>query len=144
MKQIIFLILIGLWPIIVLAQEVTHKKDTLPWMAPKDSTVVKLTVFLEGPYDNGKIITELNKNDLIPLIQPYNIPPWNYPGNESVSVIPNGHVVDWVLVDVRAADSAGAASSGTIFSRKAGFLMDNGSIMNPDGMTLLSFDTVFS
>jgi hypothetical protein len=90
------------------------------------------------------MFTELNKSDLIPLSQPYNVEPWNYSGSESVDSIPNIHIVDWVLVDIRSADSAGAATSETIFARKAGFLLDNGTIFNPDGQTLLSFDTVFS
>jgi hypothetical protein len=110
----------------------------------KDETLVKLTLFLEGPFGEGKMKTELAKADLIPLNQPFNIPPWNYDGNESVTSIPSENVVDWVLVDVRAADSAGSATPETIFVRKAGFLMSNGQIFNIDGISLLSFDTVFS
>lgn len=157
------MLLPGIAPFIVAAQELDHLQDGSPpgmkpdsysetWIqsypesdiSPKDSTSVKLTVFLEGPFDKGKMITEMNKADLIPLNQPYNVSPWNYMGTESVSEIPNDNVVDWVLVDIRSADSAGAATSETTFARKAGFLMSNGIICNTDGLTLLSFDTVFS
>lgn len=144
MKNIFYFMLCGIIPVAATGQEMMHNKEGSLIKPTKDSTEVKLTVFLEGPYDKGKMITELNKQDLIPLSQPYNAEPWNYPGNESVDSIPNIHVVDWVLVDIRSADSAGGATSETIFARKAGFLMDNGLIFNPDGQTLLSFDTVFS
>jgi hypothetical protein len=162
MNRPYYMILLGLSPFMVSAQELDQADDGSPpglkadnsaengmqisgsESSPKDSTSVKLTVFLEGPFDKGKMFTELNKADLIPLIQPYNVPPWNYMGTESVSEIPNDNVVDWVLVDIRSADSAGAANSETIIARKAGLLMSNGIICNTDGLTLLSFDTVFS
>jgi len=110
----------------------------------KDETTVKLTVFLEGPFGDGKMNTNLNKAGLIPLSQPFNQPPWNYAGTEAVDSIPVENIVDWILVDIRAADSAGSATSASIFARKAGFLMSNGLINNIDGSTLLSYDTVFS
>lgn len=145
MKQIVYILLVcGLIPFATTGQEFIHNKEGSSIKPTKDSTEVKLTVFLEGPFDKGKMITELNKKDMIPLVQPYNAEPWNYQGSESVDSIPNMHVVDWVLVDIRSAGSAGGATSETIIARKAGFLMDNGLILNPDGQTLLSFDTVFS
>lgn len=163
MNKLLYITLVAVAPFMAVAQEVDPaenkaspimKADSYSETAiqsypesevsPKDSTSVKLTVFLEGPFDKGKMFTELNKADLIPLNQPYNVSPWNYMGTESVSEIPNDNVVDWVLVDIRSADSAGAATSETIFARKAGFLMSNGIICNTNGLTLLSFDTVFS
>jgi len=110
----------------------------------KDSTSVKLTIFLEGPFYSGKMKTELSKAGLLPLNQPFNIQPWNYQGDEAVDSIPDPNIVDWVLVDIRSADSAGAATQSTIIARKAGFLMNNGLINDIDGITLLNFDTVFS
>lgn len=111
---------------------------------PKDETTVKLTLFLEGPFGEGKMNTDLNKSGLIPLSQPYNLAPWNYYGTEAVDSIPAENIVDWVLVDIRSADSAGNATPSTVFARKAGFLLNNGLITNIDGSTMLSFDTVFS
>jgi hypothetical protein len=166
MKKLIYPMLAGILPLIISAQDLiqedyqspskiigdlenqSHPSSNVPISknknGAKDSTVVKLTVFLEGPFNQGKMNTDLAKNDIIPLTQPYNKAPWNYSGSESVSEIPSEHIVDWVLVDIRTADSAGAATSSTIFARKAGFLMDNGTIFNPDGQSLLNFDTVFS
>ncbi|MEZ5197258.1 MAG: hypothetical protein R2764_12910 [Bacteroidales bacterium] len=92
MKRIIILLMIGLISLGSFAQEKGLKGGT---------TYFKLTVFLEGPFNAGKMNTDLNKANQIPLSQPYHTAPWNYNGNESVSEIPNGAVVDWVLVDIR-------------------------------------------
>jgi Glycosyl hydrolases family 31 TIM-barrel domain/Glycosyl hydrolase family 31 C-terminal domain len=92
-------------------------------------------VFLQGPYaGSGTMNTTLQQNNLIPDSQPYNIPPWNYKGNEIVSSVPLG-VVDWILVQLR----TGTASS-TIADERAGFLKNNGIITDLDGNSPLSFD----
>ena len=44
--------------------------------------------------------TTLRDNFLLPLSQPFNVPPWNYNGMESVASIPPD-VVDWVLLELR-------------------------------------------
>lgn len=135
MKRIIYLLLVSAISMGSFAQEKGIKGGT---------TFFKLNIFLEGPFNDAKMNTDLNKANQIPLSQPYNVPPWNYNGNETVAEIPNGAVVDWVLVDIRTADSIGAATSETIFGRKAAFLMNDGTIFNIDGTTLLSFDSVFT
>ena len=71
-------------------------------------------------------------SNLIPLAQPYNAAPWNYAGTESVTSIPAG-VVDWVLIELRDASTAAAATSATIIKKRAGFLLSNGSIVDLDG-----------
>ncbi len=45
--------------------------------------------------------TSINDRGSIPLSQPYNTPPWNYTGDESVISIPNADVVDWLLLELR-------------------------------------------
>ena len=123
----------------------TGQNDHIGNTANSDNqTSVKLTLCLEGPYQSGKMNTDLNKAGLLPLSQPFSVPPWNYPGTESVPAIPNGNVVDWILVELRSADSASVATPQTAIARKAGFLMANGVILNIDGTTLLSFDSVFT
>jgi hypothetical protein len=84
----------------------------------------------------------LNTATIIPLNQPYTGAPFNYPGTESVSSIPNANVVDWVLVELRrpASRQPGDANSSTIIGRKAGFILRNGTIVNPDGISAISFD----
>jgi hypothetical protein len=81
----------------------------------------------------------LNTAGSIPLNQPYNITPFNYTGTESVASIP-ANVVDWVLIEHRKpasglpTDAVVATTSG----RKAGFLLNNGTVVDLDGVTPLS------
>ncbi len=93
-----------------------------------------IKVFLEGPFNITTMGTTLNTNNLIPHTQPYSASPWNYAGTESVATIPAG-VVDWVLVELRNANSPANATPSTILSGwpKAMFLKQDGSIVNING-----------
>ena len=102
--------------------------------------ILEMTVFLEGPYDSGnEMFTNLNP-DHIPLNQPYNVAPWNYMGTESVAAIPNTDVVDWVMVEIRDAASAGTASSLTTVGKQTGFLLKDGSVVGLDGSSRIVFN----
>jgi hypothetical protein len=103
-----------------------------------------LKVYLEGFYSAFGMTTILNTQGLIPLSQPYSVSPWNYPGTENVTTIPNADVVDWVLVELRDAEQANQASGATRFARKAAFLLKDGSIVGLDGLSSLSFGQTFS
>ena len=87
-----------------------------------------ITVYLEGPF-NG---TTMNTGLSLPLSQPYNTAPWNYSGTESVSSVPP-NVVDWVLIELRDATSASAATEATIVAQQAAFLLNDGSVVDIDG-----------
>lgn len=108
-----------------------------------------INVLLEGPYNSGTglMSTALLSGGYIPLNQPFNpalpyydnaSPEWLYAGGESVASTPAG-VVDWVLVQVRDAGTAADASSGTILAQKAGFLLNNGNVVETDGVSPISF-----
>ncbi len=99
---------------------------------------ISLTAFLEGPYSSGVMTTTLNTSGKIPLSQPYNIPPWNYTGTESVASIPPG-VVDWVLVELRQASLPVNATGATVVSTKAAFINSSGSIVDLDGTSAIKF-----
>lgn len=111
----------------------------------------ELTVLLEGPYDaSGVMLQSLNTSGYIPLAQPYNpalpyygnaAPAWLYAGTESVTAIPD-NVVDWVVVQVRDAADAASASSATIESEQAAFVLTDGSIVGLDGISRLGFPGV--
>ena len=91
--------------------------------------VVNAKVFLEGPYDqiHGNIMfTDLNTYNVIPTTDPYT-------GSQRVGSIPVG-VVDWVLVQLR----TGTASGTTVASRAA-FLMSDGSVVDLDGSSTVTF-----
>ncbi|MCD4746833.1 MAG: hypothetical protein K8R58_11100 [Bacteroidales bacterium] len=100
---------------------------------------VNITVFLEGPFDVTNMDTDLNL--ILPLDQPYNKAPWNYAGTESVALIPNANVVDWVLVELReTTGDASTATSDSIIAQQAAFILNNGSIVGLDGSSILSFN----
>jgi hypothetical protein len=112
--------------------------DTASPMALFLNLTLDVSLFLEGPYNGTAMNTILNPDD-IPLAQPYNISPWNYPGTESVAAIPEG-VVDWVLVELRDAPDAPSATPETVIDTKAAFLKDDGKIVGMDGVSYLSFN----
>jgi plastocyanin len=100
---------------------------------------LNLKVFLEGPFGGVQMNANLNAEGILPLDQPYNSPPWNYNGTESVSLIPNGNVVDWVLIELRDAANASSATSATRIARQTAFLLRNGSVVGLDGSSPLQF-----
>ncbi|MBI1223315.1 MAG: hypothetical protein GC180_11980 [Bacteroidetes bacterium] len=105
---------------------------------------VNVTVFLAGPYKTafGTMDTSLNANGYLPLSQPYsgNMTGWKYNGQESVSSIPNANIVDWVIVELRTGTSAADTLSSN--SKRAGFLLKDGSIVDTNGIDPLRFYNV--
>jgi len=99
-----------------------------------------LKVFLEGPFNGSDMTTDLSGLTDFPKFQPYNTSPWDYTGTESVGSIPNTDVVDWIIVELRDAPNASAAVSGTMIAQKACFLLNDGSVVDLDGSSILSFD----
>ncbi len=107
-------------------------------------------VFLQGPYDSASshkmantLATVLplgSRTDLtkFPSSQPYNDPTWGYDGTESVASLPPG-IVDWVLVELRQADVPLHATWATLFTRRAGFLKQDGSVVDLDGISPVKF-----
>jgi hypothetical protein len=91
------------------------------------------------------MFTNLNTAGYLPLIQPYSGTPWNYAGNESVAVIPNANVVDWVLVEIReTAGAANTATAATMVARQAAFILSNGDIVAVDGASEVLIPNSFS
>ena len=109
-------------------------------MPPMAFTELALNVFLEGPFNGTDMNTFLNTTVFLPLSQPYNVAPWNYAGAENVSAIPNTNIVDWILVELRetSRDSTSATSDKNI-GRRAGFLLNDGRIVDIDGVSNLTF-----
>jgi C1A family cysteine protease len=94
-----------------------------------------IKVSLQGPYSSGSMSTALSS--VIPTNQPYNTGPWNYQGTEQVGSIPAG-VVDWVLVELR----TGTPPTMTTVASRAAFVKSNGSVVDLDGTSQVSFDGV--
>ncbi len=99
------------------------------------SLLAALELWLEGGWNGADM--DANLVDSLPLTQPYNQAPWNYAGTESVGSIPNADVVDWVLVELRAAGTAASATSATIKTRRAAFVLKNGQLVDLDGSSPL-------
>ena len=114
----------------------------LEWKLADPKYTFNVTAFLRGPWNGTAMNTSLNSGGIIPLSQPYNTTPFNYTGTESVGSIPNANIVDWVLVEHRkpATGLPADATSATITGRKAGFLLNNGTVVDLDGVTPLSFN----
>ena len=113
------------------------RTDNITIFVPYDLT---LKTFLEGPYSGTSMNTNLNSGGYLPLSQPYNLAPWNYPGSESVGSIPNPNIVDWVLIELR--QTTGDASTAKFYKmvdQMAAFLLNNGSIVGLDGSSPLEF-----
>ena len=90
--------------------------------------------FLEGPFSGGSMSTVLNTSGYIQLTQPFNSAPWNYAGTETVSSIPTG-VVDWTLIELR-------STTTTVVARRAAFIKSDGSLVDLNGTSQLSFTGV--
>ncbi|MCD4788918.1 MAG: hypothetical protein K8R37_02870 [Bacteroidales bacterium] len=101
---------------------------------------LSLKVYLEGPFDNTQMTTELNTYDVIPLSQPYSGSPWNYPGTETVISIPGINVVDWILVELRDAQDSASATSETMIAQQAAFVKNDGTVIGIDGSTILQIN----
>lgn len=113
-----------------------------------------LVAYLEGPYSTGSDIMtntlatsltlgDRSDNTKFPQNQPYNGSPWSYSGTESVTSLPSG-VVDWVLLELRHASSSGNASSTYTLGKRAAFLKTNGSIVDIDGTSPVTFSNLAS
>jgi 3',5'-cyclic AMP phosphodiesterase CpdA len=100
--------------------------------------VIDLTVFLEGPYNGSFMDAGLNP-DYLPLAQPYSGLPWGYTGSHEVTGIPNPDIADWVLVEIRDAASAALATSVTTAGRQSAWILKDGSIIDADGVSALTF-----
>lgn len=97
---------------------------------------VFLKAFLQGPYNatNNNLNTTLAAGGYISTTQPFNRPPWNYTGTESVTSVP-ANIADWVLVDVL---NAGYVLQG----RRAAFLRQDGVLVDTDGSQGVLFNGV--
>jgi len=113
--------------------------------------LANVNVFLEGPYSGSAM--NVNLLSSLPTSQPFTGAPWNYGGSESVPSTdtspPNGTpdffdtnntIVDWVYVQLRSGNPASPPM--TVEAERAGFLKSDGSIVDLDGSSALSFPGV--
>ncbi|MCB0807326.1 MAG: hypothetical protein KDC05_16140 [Bacteroidales bacterium] len=97
-----------------------------------------LLVYLEGPFNGNSMNTALNSKGFIPLLQPFNTAPWDYSGSESLVSVP-ANMVDWVLIEIRDAETAAEALPSSAVEIRAAILLNDGSVVEPDGSSSLQF-----
>lgn len=117
------------------------------WSGPPVLLSAKLdvTALLEGPFDGSVMSTAINERNNLPLVQPYNSAPWFYSGDETVADIPGSNIVDWILMELRETPGdVSTATSSTMVAQKAVFLLDNGKIVDLDGISEVEFDIAVS
>ncbi len=116
-----------------------EQKDTMDLeIVPYTGFGLDIKVLLYGPF-NG-IDMNASLNSILPSSQPYSNSPWFYTGTETTALIPNPDIVDWILVELRDATDASSATQGTMINQQAAFLLKDGSVVDLDGSSILSFD----
>ena len=103
--------------------------------------VVQAQAWLQGAFadtvDIGLLNNDIGMNshlqnmNLLPMQQPFNTAPWHYQGNEAITppqTIPN-NAVDWVLLEIW------DAAATTLIEQKAAFILNNGAIVDVDGIS---------
>lgn len=118
---------------------ITASEFAEEWKLADPNYTMNVTAFLRGAWNGSSMNTTMNTAGIIPTNQPYNITPFSYAGTESVGSIP-ANVVDWVLIEHRkpASGLPEDALAATITGRKAGFLLNNGTVVDLDGVTPIS------
>lgn len=120
------------------------------WKLADPKYTMNATALLRGPWNSGTGLMNTTMNsggllDISALNQPFNTTPFNYTGTETVAAgffASHPTVVDWVLVEMRKPSSGLPvdATSATIIGRKAGFLLNNGTVVETDGVTPILVD----
>ncbi len=96
---------------------------------------VHIKLFLEGPYHPETGLMNALLSSSISLQQPYNVDPYFYAGNESISSLPAG-ISDWIYIQLRATDM------NTVVGERAAFLREDGIVVDTDFSTGVYFDNV--
>jgi len=74
---------------------------SVAFIPTQQSVACDVQLLLEGPFDGqSKMTTGLRSLNLLPSVQPYDTPPWNYKGTET-NTTPPAQAVDWILVSLR-------------------------------------------
>jgi hypothetical protein len=94
-----------------------------------------LKIFLEGAFNAGLLTTTLNSSALLPLTSETAYAAASYVYTpRTVTSIPNTNIVDWILVELRSGTAA-----ITKIATQVGFIKKDGSIVDIDGTSPLSF-----
>ncbi|HZW39359.1 MAG TPA: dockerin type I domain-containing protein [Ignavibacteriaceae bacterium] len=121
----------------------TNNTGTIPYEVSNGNIIVPLCldtkIFLEGAFNSQTSLmnTTLNSNGWLPKSQPFSAAPFDYNGTERVAdnfYINNQNIVDWILVELI------NINDSSVLSRRAGFLLKNGTIVDVDGSSKIKFN----
>lgn len=101
-----------------------------------ERVLASVKVMLSGAWTGSAMSTSLNTLGLIPLKQPYNVMPFNYSGDETVTAFP-ADVTDWVLVQLLDANNV-----ANVLGARAALLKSNGLVVDLDGASPVEFKTL--
>jgi hypothetical protein len=97
--------------------------------------VVDLKAFLTGPFTGGVMTTGLNTAGLIPVSSENSYAAATYVYTAKiVPSIPNAHIIDWVLVELRT-----GTTGATKVAIQAAFMKNDGTVVDFDGTSALTF-----
>jgi hypothetical protein len=113
------------------------------WKLADPKYTFNISANLRGAWNAGSMNNTINS--ILPLTQPYNVSPFLYTGTESVApgfFAAHPNIVDWVLVQFRKPSTGNGvdATSVTEIGTKAAFILQNGSVVELDGVTPLTID----
>lgn len=115
--------------------EAEFDDNTCEYESCTPTVLTNIKVYLEGVYNNG--VMTGNLNDVLPMNQPFNVAPYFYDGTETRDSNPSTlNIIDWVLVEMRMGTPSLVEKQTILVEQKAGLLLDNGSIVAPDGNAL--------
>jgi uncharacterized protein (TIGR02145 family) len=100
-----------------------------------------ITVLLEGAFFEGQMNTNLYTAGVLPEQQPYFAPPWNHFSSLTEDNILTNNIVDWVFVEIRKLCNFSNQDHYYSVSRQAAFLLNDGTIRDTNGSSLLQFYT---
>ena len=116
------------------------------WKLADPKYTFNVTAQLRGTWNSGTQLMNTNINSIIQTNQPYNDIAFNsYNGGEFVAAnffTTHTNIVDWVLIDYRKPFAALPANATFSESRgrRAAFLLNNGTVVDLDGVTPIAFD----
>ena len=99
-----------------------------------EGSIFNIKIMLEGAYEGSDTMNTF-LGDLIPDMQPYNVSPYNYGGNEQITIA-KADIVDWVLVEIRTGTPDQNVQGTFPIAVIAAIVMNDGEVLNPDGTNI--------
>ncbi|MFZ4543686.1 MAG: hypothetical protein ACOYOA_06525 [Saprospiraceae bacterium] len=126
-----------------------HKKSRSEWVTltmPTPFVQLKAVAMLQGPFNSSsnKMEAYFTSNNFFPLVEPYSALGYTQIGGGSesttvnaLSIDPAKKAVDWVLLELRS-----AADPTVIIATRSGLLLQNGEIVDINGVSPLKFNNL--